>query len=158
MTNQLSSVGTIFSIISYLVVSFPLTGRADTHLVQLSGQLETSCSFTTRREGSLVFTPEESPRVISSEGAGLSALVDVNCNTPADLEIFDPEQTGGPTVETKEERAWLRFQGNRVHSDEEKTLRIPPGERQVEIDLDVESLNPLEAGTYIYTVRITATP
>jgi len=137
---------------------FPLTVRAQTHLVQLSGQLETSCSFTTRREGDLVFIPEESPRIISSESPGLSALVDVNCNTPADLKVFDPEQIGGLTVEAKEKRAWLEFRGDRVHSDEEKTLRIPPGEQQVEVDLNVESLNPLEAGTYTYTVRITVTP
>ena len=158
MTNQLLSVGTISSIISYLVVSFPLAGYAETQLVQLSGQLESSCSLTTKQKGDLVFTPEESPRVISSEGAGLSALIEVNCNTPADLKVFDPEQTEGPTVEIKEKRAWLEFQGNQVHSDEEKTLRIPPGEREVEIDLKVESFNPLEAGTYVYTVRITATP
>lgn len=139
-------------------LAFPLTVRAETQLVQLSGKLETSCSFTTQREGSLIFTPQESPRVISSDGTGLSALVIVNCNTPADLEVFDPEQTSGPTVDPKQERAWLTFKGKQIHSDEEKRLRIPPQERQIEVDLQVESETPLEAGTYTYTVKITATP
>ncbi len=158
MINKLSSIGTLFSIASYLAISFPLTAVAETQLVQLKGKLETSCSFTTQREGSLIFTPQESPRVISSDGKGLSALVIVNCNTPTDLEVFAPEQTGGPTVDPKQERAWLTFKGKRIHSNEDKTLRIPPQERQIEVDLKVESETPLEAGTYTYTVKITATP
>jgi hypothetical protein len=141
------------------LMQVPLTGKAQTdEFVQLSGKLESSCSFTTVESGRLVFTPEESPSIISSKGSGSSALVNVNCNTPADLKVFDPKQTEGPEVPEKSSRAWLKFKGNQIHSDESKTLKIPPHRREVEIDLEVESRNPLKAGTYTYTVQITATP
>lgn len=148
-----------FSLVaSCIVLQFPMTAMAESYQVELSGTLEESCTFRILENGLLGFFPEEnSDRISSQEGNGSAAKVEINCNSEATLEVSSPRQTEGPNVDG-EATALITLENDTVASGGGVLTVAPNGKQEILVDLEIDSNHPLEAGTYTYTVTLTATP
>ncbi len=129
------------------------TARAADIDVPFTGNVAAACEFAKPAGGVLTANNSILPTQLSSKNEkGQSGVVMVKCNTPATVYVRDYKQTGGQELEAK--ATYTVSNGK----EEEEKVAIGMGETPIQVNLTLDSDQPIPAGDYSYNVMITATP
>lgn len=129
------------------------TARAADIDVPFKGNVAAACEFAKPAGGILTANNSTLPTQLSSKNKkGQSGVVMVKCNTPAVVYVRDYKQTSGKEIEAK--ATYTVSNGK----EEETKVSVGVGETPIQVNLTLDSEQPIPASDYSYNVMITATP
>ncbi len=145
------------------VVGFASSAKAVTEAVTLSGEVSATCTLLTPVAGTL--SPNNAATMLSSNVGGTPAKINIDCNG-GDLSVSAPSKTGGTGTTTTFDTLKANItttNGTKVYSAVADGAITAPltaaetGTAEVNMTASVTT-GTIAAGTYDFTVNVTATP
>ncbi len=146
------------------VVGFASSATAVTEPVTLSGEVSATCTLLTPVPGTL--SPNNAATMLGSNVGGTPAKIDINCDG-GDLSVSAPSKTSGTgattTFDTLKANITTKNGTTKVYSAAADGVVTVPltatdtGTAEVNMTASVTT-GTIAAGTYEFTINVTATP